>query len=327
MQDHVPSSAMDALGLPPLRERVFAEAEPVMVSICTITYNHAAFIRDCLEGFLDQVAPFRIEVVIYDDASDDGTSEIVREYAESHPSIFRAILNKENLFSKGVNPYYAYVFPAAKGKYIAICDGDDYWQDPEKLATQVRVLEDDPETSITYGRTAAEIGGRIDHDFKRGVERDLSAMELRTCPAINTLTACFRNPGMNAPLPYIRSAPVGDLTVWSILGRNGKGRFLPDLKPAVYRIHDGGIYSTKSSDTAYYMTMITWLSVAAHHCSAMDRASENRMLGIASVAMADRFGLARIVWCTWLQRTKLLAHFFRKKLRQLKRSVSGITVT
>ena len=314
MQDHVPSNAMDASGLPPLRERVFAETEPVMVSICTITYNHATFIRDCLEGFLDQVAPFRIEVVIYDDASTDGTSEIVREYAERHPTIFRPILSGQNLFSKGVNPYYAYVFPDTKGKYIAICDGDDYWQDPEKLAMQVRVMEEDPETVITYGRTDAEIGGRIVRDFTNGMERDLSAKELKTGPAINTLTACFRNPCLAAPPPFIASSPIGDLTVWSILGYLGKGRFLGELQPTIYRVHDGGIYSGKSTDRKYYMQMIAWISVSAYHCINKDLNSEKELLERSVVYISSRIGFFRTVWIVTSRKIHNIFNYLQKRV-------------
>lgn len=115
------------------RDKTFDDTAPVVVSICTIAYNQHAFIKECLEGFLDQECDFRVEIDIYNDASTDGTSDIINTYAARYPKIIRTIMQDENQYSKGVNPYYAYVFPAARGAYIAIFDGDDYWSDPAKL--------------------------------------------------------------------------------------------------------------------------------------------------------------------------------------------------
>jgi glycosyltransferase involved in cell wall biosynthesis len=115
------ASAGKSVSIPrALRDMAFGPDDPVKVSICSITFNHAPFIRDCLEGFLDQVRDFRVEVVIHDDASTDGTADILRDYATRYPQVFRMILQTENQWSKGVNPYYAYVFPQARGEYIAL---------------------------------------------------------------------------------------------------------------------------------------------------------------------------------------------------------------
>ena len=131
-----------------LRNKIFQEQVPVKVSICTITYNHCNYIRECIEGFLEQETDFRVEIIIHDDASNDGTTKIINEYASRYPSIIRIITQSENQYSRGVNPYYAFVFPVAQGDYIAICDGDDYWNDPNKLTTQVTLLENEKDTSM-----------------------------------------------------------------------------------------------------------------------------------------------------------------------------------
>jgi glycosyltransferase involved in cell wall biosynthesis len=159
----------------PLRDTPFSAEDPVRVSICSITFNHAPFIRDCLDGFLDQVCDFRVEIVIHDDASTDGTAEIIKDYAARYPLIIRPILQTENQFSKGVNPYYAYVFPATQGTYIALCDGDDHWKDPDKLAQQVALLDREPEVAVVYGRTDAQRDDVLDRNFRNGAERDLTA--------------------------------------------------------------------------------------------------------------------------------------------------------
>ncbi len=113
------------------------DKEP-LVSICCITYNHEDFIRDAIEGFLMQKTSFPIEIIIHDDASTDNTANIIEEYANKYPDLFVTILQSENQWSKGGGSIYArFVYPRARGKYIALCEGDDYWTDPLKLQKQV----------------------------------------------------------------------------------------------------------------------------------------------------------------------------------------------
>lgn len=124
--------------------------QPV-VSICCITYNHEKYIRDCIEGFLMQKTTFPIEIIIHDDASTDGTTQIIKEYAEKNTDLFVIILQTENQYSKGGGSIYArFVFPRARGKYIALCEGDDYWTDPLKLQKQVDILEQNSDYSLVF---------------------------------------------------------------------------------------------------------------------------------------------------------------------------------
>ncbi|SFF46453.1 glycosyltransferase family 2 protein [Sunxiuqinia elliptica] len=123
-----------------------------VVSICCITYNHQKYIRKALEGFLLQKTNFPIEVIIHDDASNDGTDEIIKEYSERYPELFITILQTENQWSQGIRPSPTYVWPRARGKYIALCEGDDYWTDPNKLQRQVDFLEENPEFSFCCHR-------------------------------------------------------------------------------------------------------------------------------------------------------------------------------
>ena len=114
---------------------------PVKVSICCLTYNHEKFIRDCIEGFLMQETNFTYEIIIHDDASTDSTASIIKEYQNKNIDIIHCILQKENKLSKGIKPSQAYVWPKAKGKYIALCEGDDFWTDPNKLQYQIDLME------------------------------------------------------------------------------------------------------------------------------------------------------------------------------------------
>jgi len=111
------------------------------VSICCITYNHEKYIRDAIESFLMQKTTFPFEIIIHDDASTDNTSKIIIEYAKKYPDLFVPILQSENQWSKGIRPSPTYVWPRVRGKYIALCEGDDYWTDSLKLQKQVDFLE------------------------------------------------------------------------------------------------------------------------------------------------------------------------------------------
>ena len=117
------------------------ENNEILVSICCITYNHEKYIRDAIEGFLMQKTDFPFEVLIHDDASTDGTADIIREYETKYPDIIKPIYQTENQYSKGIKISATYNYPRAKGKYIALCEGDDYWIDPYKLQKQVDFLE------------------------------------------------------------------------------------------------------------------------------------------------------------------------------------------
>ncbi|GAC1562291.1 MAG: hypothetical protein NVS3B13_34710 [Mucilaginibacter sp.] len=114
----------------------------VIVSICCITYNHKPFIGQTIEGFLMQKTNFQFEIVIGDDCSTDGASEIIREYKEKYPDRINLIARDKNV---GAHENMRNVIKACTGKYIALCDGDDYWTDPEKLQKQVDFLEQNAE--------------------------------------------------------------------------------------------------------------------------------------------------------------------------------------
>ena len=104
-----------------------------LVSISCLTYNHAPYLRQCLDGFVMQITSFPIEILIYDDASGDGTQNIIEEYQKKYPDIIKPIYQTENQYSKGVKVGFVYNYSRAKGEYIAFCEGDDYWDDPNKL--------------------------------------------------------------------------------------------------------------------------------------------------------------------------------------------------
>lgn len=125
----------------------------VMVSVCCISYNHQNYIRRCLESLVNQTTDFRYEIVVHDDASTDGTPDIIREYAERYPDLIVPILQVENQYSKGVRALTSAILSVASGKYIVEIEGDDFWCDSEKLKLQVEALESHPECSACVHAT------------------------------------------------------------------------------------------------------------------------------------------------------------------------------
>ncbi len=120
------------------------------VSIVCLTYNHEKFIKNALNGFIGQRTNFDYEVIVHDDASEDGTQKIILEYASKYPSIIHPILQKTNQYSKGIYILKKFIFPKIRGDYVIFCEGDDYWIDCYKLQKQVIFLDNNLDCSMVF---------------------------------------------------------------------------------------------------------------------------------------------------------------------------------
>lgn len=122
-----------------------------LVSVWCTTYNHKKYIKECFEGVLSQQVSFPYEIVVFDDASLDGTSDIIRQYCESYPELFHAFIAKKNSYHHMNRAQFDSLLPKKylRGKYVAICEGDDYWISGKKLQTQVDYLERNPDCILT----------------------------------------------------------------------------------------------------------------------------------------------------------------------------------
>lgn len=137
----------------------------IMVSIICLTYNHESYIRKALDGFVNQSTSFKFEVIVHDDASTDKTADVIKEFEVKYPEIIKPIYEKENQFTNG-DYIKREVLKKVRGKYIALCEGDDYWIDPLKLQYQIDVLESHPEYSGSFHD--AIIVGSNDKVFRNG---------------------------------------------------------------------------------------------------------------------------------------------------------------
>lgn len=233
-----------------------------LVSVAMITYNHEEYIEEAINSVLMQETDFDVELIISNDNSPDQTDTIIQRILKEHPKShwIKYIKHEKNI---GMMPNLNDNFQRCLGKYIAICEGDDYWTDPQKLQKQIDFLENNPEYVITYSDIQAfDSNGHLQNPG--GVTRDVEAKELQKCINISTLTTCFRNVVKELP-PESLTARFGDLFIWSLLGQYGKGKFLGDIKPAKYRVHDGGVCSKKNPRQMLIMSQITSGALFAYY--------------------------------------------------------------
>lgn len=126
----------------------FSLYKSIEVTVNCTTYNHVGYIKKCLDGILMQRVNFGVQVLVHDDASTDGTTDIILEYAKKYPNIIIPIIEKENQYSKNKKIIQEKYLEKLKGKYIATCEGDDFWIDPFKLMTQYCLMESNPDCSL-----------------------------------------------------------------------------------------------------------------------------------------------------------------------------------
>ena len=120
------------------------------VSVYCLAYNHEKYIRRALEGMVRQKTDFDFEVIVHDDASTDATAAIIREYALKFPAIIKPVCQTENQWSKGISIVETHIRPRVTGRYMAICEGDDYWTDPCKLQKQYDYMEAHPDCTFCF---------------------------------------------------------------------------------------------------------------------------------------------------------------------------------
>lgn len=236
----------------------------IYVSICSITYNHAPYIRQCLEGMLMQRANFDFEIIINDDCSTDGTTEIIQEYVKNYPDIVRPVFHEENLYRKGQKGFFSeFVFPKARGKYIALCEGDDYWTDPYKLQKQVDFLEKHPDYVMCshrfskYWQESDVWEEDADKDFK-GADYDLQNL-IGGKWLTQTLTVMFRRSVLDLH-QYERYGMSIDMILFYELLKQGKGYCFPEVM-GVYRYHNGGVWSEVSQNRRQLIEFKTRLAI------------------------------------------------------------------
>lgn len=237
-----------------------------LVSIVCLTYNEEEFVRDCFDSFLMQKTSFPFEVMVYDDASTDSTPSIIQEYATRYPTIFKPILYKENNFKKGLGFLGVREgFRDARGRYIAYCEGDDYWCDEHKLQKQVDFLEAHPEYEVCAHETRIRNDyypsedGRLFSTFDVNLFLDRTKQNVYTFT--DTLTGnifhissmMFRKINFVWP-SWINQIKAMDMVIFMLQAEHGNVYFMRDIM-SVYRSRKNSVTSSggdfKSAITFY----------------------------------------------------------------------------
>lgn len=217
-----------------------------MVAIHCITYNQECYIRDTLEGFILQKTSFPFIAIVHDDASTDGTADIVREYAEKYPEIIKPIFETENQYSKHDGSLSRIMNKAVDdsgAKYVAYCEGDDYWIDPYKLQKQVDFLEANPNYSLVYTNNYERNGDSLSkEEFFIDSDKDVTVEDVIVNGGhfINTASIMLRH---NTYQQYPTfTFFVGDYPLQIWMSMHGRVRKLSDVT-CVYRLFSKGSWS------------------------------------------------------------------------------------
>ena len=221
-------------------------SDNVIVTIRCLVYNHEPYIRQCLEGFVMQKTNFPFEAIVHDDASTDGSASIIKEYAEKYPDIIRPIYETENQYSKHDGSLRRIMDSHTRGKYMALCEGDDYWTDPLKLQKQVDFLEGHPEYTMCFHNACVLNETNYKFELVRIENRDYDIRELFEEWLVPTASIL----AIKKVFDKYTSHPDllnGDIFIVLSAVSLGKVRGMKDVM-SVYRLQDKGLTISRVKD-------------------------------------------------------------------------------
>jgi glycosyltransferase involved in cell wall biosynthesis len=225
--------------------------QPVVIIWC-LAYNQKDFIRDALDGFVMQKSNFPYEVIVHDDCSTDGTTEIIQEYAKNYPDVIKPIIETENQWQKGGLKHIIHLMNESYrcGKYLAFCEGDDYWTDPCKLQKQVDFLEAHPDYSMCFhsAKKKYETDAKAWIDCETIQDKDYDATDIFINWTVPTASVLCRKEAMDFYASLKRPERIQNYDIFIILScaMVGKLRGMHE-QMSVYRIQGGGLTYNKKA--------------------------------------------------------------------------------
>ena len=227
----------------------YFNTDKIEISIVCTTFMHGKFIQNAIDGFLMQNIKKRYEIIIHDDNSKDNTRQIINFYKNRYPRLIKVIYQNENQYSKGLR-IYPIVFKYCKGEFIALCDGDDYWINSNKLSSQIEIMESNKKYNISFHNAIFKTGGRINIFqnlvFKNKQIDFISTNDVIKCGGelMPTSSIVIRRIIIDNLPDFIYSAPVTDmyLQIYSALNN---GAIYINKKMSVYNTMTSNSWSRK----------------------------------------------------------------------------------
>lgn len=309
---------------------------PIKVSVLITAYNHAEFITNTLEGVISQRVDFPFEIIVGEDDSTDGTREIVRNYGEKYPDLIQPLFNsREDVIYINGKPSGRYNFlnnlNYAKGEYIALLDGDDYWTNPNKLQKQVDYMDSHPDYSMCFHNVFSINEEGVKEEWAIPEKRSVySKLDLLSGNFIPTCSVLFRRGSNKSIFPeWIKYIPMADWPLFIQLSDSGPIGYI-DENMAVYRRHSNAIWSTKSvlgrlSNSIYAAELIR-SELKGKERDKLDKTISNWKKDFQDVFHQNliRSGQNTIVFIRKLVWDLILLHSFRKDCENMNSPISKI---
>lgn len=294
----------------------------IMASINCVTFNHVNYIRKALDSFLMQKTDFAFEILVHDDASTDGTSDIIREYAQMYPEQVFPLIQTENQYSQGIdNISGAFNFPRARGKYIFMCDGDDYFLSPDKLQKQVDYMESHPDCTLCIHSARIELVGKALTEGQMRPYRE--SRQIRPEEIIDKSSG-YAMSSMAFParlvkqLPdYYVDCPVGDTPIQLMAAAEGYGYYI-DEPMSAYRVGVAGSWTAEGMNGDYEGKQRAYCERMKRTYEQYDQATDGRF------REAARSASVRTYYHTMVN-TKQFGEIFRPEYRRYYRELTPRT--
>lgn len=306
-----------------ITEHKWEERLDAFVYVQVLTYNHESYIRDCIDGILIQKTTFPVHIVVFEDCSTDNTQTILKEYKQKYPDLFTLYLQPVNTYGKdtrkkALKPWYD---TAGKGKYIAKCEGDDYWTDPLKLQKQVNFLEANPKYAFCFHK--AKVINELDNiypNFNVEVEtREYTGEEILRRWTVPTASVVYRNYDYQS-IPSDKRFLYGDIILFLWLAEKGKIYCISESM-SVYRRHGGGVVLKEK--IPYKKTITHYTAISEHFGKKYNKVLRQLKAGVLARtlffeknSMKESFSILVYV----ITRPKLIYSFCRNLYHLIRRS-------
>lgn len=234
------------------------------ISICCVTYNHKNYIEDAIKGFLMQETVFPFEIIIHDDASDDGTIDILKKYSFAYPKLIKLILQNENQFKSSKFRFLKEIFAVVAGEYVALCEGDDYWTSPNKLSKQINSMKTYPNVNLSFHPCSKNYKNRIKKSnlsYRDGLYT-LEDCLLKDFHFIETNTIVFRRKVIEKfNYEVLGDSPVADvfLRIWASYET---GALCINEDMSIYRVSSAGSWTSRHLDCMNKFTFVKGMFIS-----------------------------------------------------------------